>query len=29
MIEVLLHALGEREMRRVFVVVILLEDGDV
>ncbi len=29
MIEVLLHALGEREMRRVLVVVVLLEDGNV
>jgi hypothetical protein len=29
MIEVLLDALGEREMRRVFVVVVLLKDRDV
>jgi hypothetical protein len=29
MIEVLLDAFGEREMRRVFVIVVLLEDGDV
>jgi len=29
MIEVLLHAFGERQMRRVLVVVVLLEDGNI